>query len=327
MTALCVQTADVSAALPEFALGCFVYGPTAVASADSRCVPVALRPLGTSAACEWWLGSAPAEMGSQDGFRFAHDGEYLFAHVIVSNEQAQDLEHTTRRLYVHLDTLLRQLGYPHWLRVWNYLARITEGDGDSERYRRFNAGRYGAVALKSGFETNLPAASGVGSLDGGLVIACLAGKQPALPIENPRQISAYRYPRQYGPRAPLFSRAALLPTRAGAKLLVSGTASIVGHESLHPGDAAAQVAETAQNLRALLEESVRQHAPRASLDALRPESLKVYVRDPNDLGVIATQVDRLLGPSSANQYLQAEICRRELLLEIEGTYRLPSGAQ
>ena len=51
----------------------------------------------------------------------------------------------------------------------------------------------------------------------------------------------------------MFARAALVPNGRGAQLLVSGTASIVGHESLHIGDPDRQLEETARNFEALVD--------------------------------------------------------------------------
>ena len=76
-------------------------------------------------------------------------------------------------------------------------------------------------------------------------------------IENPRQLSASLYPPRYGLRSPMFARAALVPNGRGAQLLVSGTASIVGHESLHIGDPERQLEETARNFEALVETAMR----------------------------------------------------------------------
>src|SRR5690606_13866131 len=91
-----------------------------------------------------------------------------------------------------------------------------------------------------------------------------------VPVENPRQVSAYRYPRQYGPTPPAFARAMLSPAK---QLLVSGTASVVGHASHHVGDAAAQLDETARNLDSLMRT--------AGIGPLGAESLlKLYVRNP-----------------------------------------------
>ena len=63
-----------------------------------------------------------------------------------------------------------------------------------------------------------------------------------VPVENPRQVSAYRYPPTYGPRvADLLARGAGRTSAAATiALFISGTASIVGHETVHQGDVRAQ---------------------------------------------------------------------------------------
>ena len=78
-----------------------------------------------------------------------------------------------------------------------------------------------------------------------------AARVPGTPVENPRQVSAYRYPRQYGPQAPSFARAMLPPSQA-MPLLLSGTASVVGHESKHHDCVESQLAETFANFDSLI---------------------------------------------------------------------------
>ncbi len=103
----------------------------------------------------------------------------------------------------------------------------------------------------------------------------------------------------------------------GTNLFVSGTASIVGHETIHHGDVAAQTRETVANIIALLDEANRVvGASRYSLDALK---FKVYVRQPEDLGAIEGALSRALRPSTSVVYLQADVCREDLLVEIEAT--------
>src|SRR3546814_7354125 len=68
----------------------------------------------------------------------------------------------------------------------------------------------------------------------------LAARTPGTPVENPRQVSAYRYPRQYGPQQPSFARAMLPPPGSAMPLLLSGTASVVGHATAHVGELLAQ---------------------------------------------------------------------------------------
>jgi chorismate lyase / 3-hydroxybenzoate synthase len=104
---------------------------------------------------------------------------------------------------------------------------------------------------------------------------------------------------------------------AGTNLFVSGTASIVGHETRHHGDAGAQTAESLANIAAVLEEANRVlGASRYSLDSL---TFKVYVRRPGDLAIIAGAIERSAAREAPIVYLQADVCREDLLVEIEAT--------
>jgi len=300
----------------------FHFGVDGSADRDPRHIPVALPLLGGDRRIERWSTDAPVETGTFGDFSYAQDGDYLFASLVVPGDRCGDVERLTRSSYLHLDHLMRRQGYPCWLRAWNYLVDITGGVGEAERYRRFNAGRYSAVGLSSGIEQNLPAASALGSETGGFVLCCLAGRKPGTQIENPRQVSASLYPPRYGLRSPMFARAALVPNGRGAQLLVSGTASIVGHESLHIGDPEAQLEETARNFEALVGSAMKVDAggPRAS--RVRLESLKVYLRNGDDYSRLLPRIRRLFAVEAEPLVLRADICRRELLVEIEGTYAL-----
>jgi enamine deaminase RidA (YjgF/YER057c/UK114 family) len=143
----------------------------------------------------------------------------------------------------------------------------------------------------------------------------LAGRTPPVAIENPRQVSAYRYPADYGPRSPTFSRAALARLPGQELLFVSGTASIVGHQTMHVGDVAGQTRETVANIAAVLAE-----ANRASLTQaydLGELSYRAYLRHAEDLPRVRALLDELLGPRAAVVYVQADICRADLLMEVE----------
>jgi chorismate lyase/3-hydroxybenzoate synthase len=299
----------------------FHFGIQARSSADPRHIAVTLAQLGDDERIERWSTDAPVNTGRFRDVAYAEDGDYLFASVLVPPQLCADIERVTRSSYLRLDHLMRVRGYPYWLRAWNYLAAITQGEGEAERYRRFNAGRYSAVGLSSGVEQNLPAASALGSDAGGFVLSCLAGRRPGAQIENPRQVSANLYPPRYGLRSPMFARAALVPNGTGAHLLVSGTASIVGHESLHLGDPERQLEETARNFEALVEAAMRADVGRPRSSRVRLESLKVYLRDPDDYARLLPQVRRLFAIDQP-LVLRADICRRELLVEVEGTYAL-----
>jgi chorismate lyase/3-hydroxybenzoate synthase len=153
----------------------------------------------------------------------------------------------------------------------------------------------------------------VGTGGDSTVIAFLAALRPGTPIENPRQVSAYSYPAQYGPRGPTFSRALFAAWNGLPQLYVSGTASIFGHLSRHEGDAAAQADETILNLRTVLGEA------RGLVDTgeSAQKLFKVYLRDPAYRDLVEEKLRAAFGPAHPIACLQADICRRELLLEIE----------
>jgi enamine deaminase RidA (YjgF/YER057c/UK114 family) len=236
------------------------------------------------------------------------------------------LHEATAQAYAEICATLDAHSYPHLLRVWNYLPDINRDFQGTERYRQFNTARQQAL-LASGraLAGSVPAASALGATsDSPLVVYFLAGRIAPVFVENPRQVSAYHYPRQYGTHSPVFSRAALLRQSASLTLFISGTASIVGHRSLHVGDTSAQTHETLTNIEALLSEANRlARGVHFDLDAL---AYKVYVRRPADLSLIQAQLASALGTQAQIVYLQADICRQDLLVEIEATGICPLAA-
>jgi len=227
-------------------------------------------------------------------------------------------------LYTELMGFIEKRGFPHLIRVWNYLGEINEGEGDAERYRQFCVGRFAAVSRVRGFQARLPAASAIGSSGGGFTLIALASRRSGLQVENPKQVSAFRYPRAYGMRSPSFSRATLLPWADGAELLVSGTASIVGHATVHAGDPIAQLQQTASNLDVLRTHAVHTHLPGTPPQSLKAELYTLYLRDPDELPALRGEIGRLFGDAPL-QVLRGDICRSELLIEVEAIYRLRTG--
>src|SRR5262249_21778056 len=141
----------------------------------------------------------------------------------------------------------------------------------------------------------------------------IAARVAGVALENPRQVSAWRYPRQYGPTAPTFARAMHAPTVL-PQLYVSGTAAIVGHASHHAGDFAAQTGETLANFSSLL--AAAGFAPKTHFG---PRSmLKAYVRRGADAGSAAALLAERLPAGTPLLLLHGDICRRELLIEIDG---------
>ena len=263
------------------------------------------------------ISESPIIRSTIENISISKNDDFLFG--VIEVDEGNNIENTSYEAYTRLFNVIDKEGYPHLLRIWNYFPDINDDQNGLERYRHFSIGRHEAFENKGRDirMENIPAACALGSVSGPLVVYFVASKSAGAPIENPRQISAYHYPAQYGPRSPTFSRALMMKTRAGMPLFISGTASIVGHETLHIGDPLLQVKETLNNIDAVVN-----HARLSGWEPLedKPEILlKVYLRDSDYLDIVKTQI-KLLGPFVKAFYLQADICRADLLLEIEGVY-------
>ena len=233
----------------------------------------------------------------------------------VTDERA--LARQTQELYRRVLTAVR--GH-HLYRIWNYVPRINALIDGFENYRAFCQGRSLAFEAEAGagFPRVLPAASGVGTADGCLSVVFVAGSALPRHIENPEQVPAYRYPAEHGPRAPSFSRATVVALPGRTHTFISGTAAIKGHLTVAPGDLSAQLDCTLDNLRLISLAAGLTEDLGASRNL--PRHFKVYLRHVADLSEVQSRLGQsLLKPSDHVIYLQADICRAELIVEIEAT--------
>ncbi|HZX90820.1 MAG TPA: pteridine-dependent deoxygenase [Rudaea sp.] len=289
------------------------FGSAAPANGDPRYLRVALEPLRGPAPFEVWRGAAPVIQETAGEVRWTGDGDYAFGVIEVDENARGGIAASARYAYCLLREWIAASRTPHVLRIWNYLDDINTGNGDAERYREFCRGR--ADGMTSLFEHGFPAATAIGVRGGRRVLQVywLAARVRGAALENPRQVSAWRYPREHGPSAPTFARAMRAPTHS-PQLYISGTAAIVGHVSHHHDDLPAQLDETLANFASLLEAAgvpARAHFGSHSV-------LKVYLRNGEDAGAVGARLRERLPESTPVLLLNGDICRRELLIEIDG---------
>jgi chorismate lyase/3-hydroxybenzoate synthase len=267
---------------------------------------------------ELWTSNLPVTYDQAEGIHCAMNDEVLFGALQVEECPGMLLDSVTYIAYRRLLLQARALGYPHLLRVWNYFPRINcESDG-LERYQRFCAGRHQALLeCLSDFPRSLPAGTAIGTMSGPLSIHFLAAREPGTHVENPRQVRAYEYPRVYGARSPSFARATLRPSISGSHLLIAGTASVVGHMSEHIGDPHKQTMEIVHNLIALITHTEQLHGVTRGQWG-EQAFFKIYIRYPEDFTTVRDILKEQLPFPTEVLYLQGEMCRSELLLEIEG---------
>jgi len=281
-----------------------------------------------------WL---PAHAGMS--LRAVEGDQFSMVSVVVPNAVslgATELEQRTEAAYRLIGERLRAGRGRQAVRVWNFIPGILAPLGElPHRYMAFNAGRFKAYESwfggREGFRQRVPTASGVGHLGSDLSFHCLASNHIGTPIENPRQVPSYRYSERYGPLPPCFARATrvTVPPDAGTWLLVGGTASVRGEETVNAGNLDAQAAETFQNMAELVAaagDGVTSWSPTERQDRRfllgRFQSLRVYYVQREHEERVRQLVGEAFPESTSFEFTHAELCRARLLVEIEGVAAL-----
>jgi chorismate lyase/3-hydroxybenzoate synthase len=276
-------------------------------------VRVNLETLAGSGLAELWYANGPVITGTTGAIRHAADDHFLVGVIEVDERRHGGIVAATAFAYRSIADFQANSPYPHLLRTWNYLDAINHGEGDAERYRGFCSGR--VAGLEGRPVTQHPAATVIGRRDGEpfLQVYWLAARLPGVALENPRQLSAYHYPRRYGRTAPTFSRAMLV---APDTLMISGTASIVGHASQHPGRVAGQVDEILANLDSLISSA---HGYATALPARfgRNTLIKAYVRHRADAALVESRLRAHVPAGVPILVLLGDVCRADLLVEFD----------
>jgi chorismate lyase/3-hydroxybenzoate synthase len=283
------------------------------------------RPLTPGPAEEIWPAAGAVSRIEVAGAPAAVDERSIFVAIDSPAGAGPDLDALSFDVYTRLLRGVNRAGYPHLLRIWNYVPRIHDASSGLARYMLFCKGRSEAFAAHygDGFPVRLPAASAVGCPGERLVVHVLASREPGRHVENPRQVAAYHYPELYGPKSPSFARGTVAGGAWNGTVFVSGTASIVGHRSVFPGDPGRQAEEAMRNVEAVLD-TAGVPGMGGSLGA-RLGSLRVYVRFPEQTEAVRRAILASTGTAVPTACLQAEICREELLVEIEATALAPRG--
>ena len=237
-----------------------------------------------------------------------------FAQVPVT---AETLEATTYDVY---RTLVELVGDRAFCRFWNYVPNINHVSGPLiENYRLFCSGRARAFLERFGEhrEEAFSAASATGSRDGCLSVVFLAASATVRNWENPEQVPAYEYPTRYGPKPPSFARGSACRLQDGREwVFISGTSAIKGHSTQHQGDCRRQIEVTLSNLDIALS---RNGLRLREWEAARPRQFMAYLRNRAHLDQLLHALEPCIGPADTVSVVEADICRKDLEVEIEVT--------
>ena len=296
----------------------FRISKTPLAACGPAIICTGLKPLDSDVIDETWRCPGTVTARKEGDISVVRSDRYLVVHARCKIDKDENTATATEDLYRQLMACTESHGYPYQLRTWNFIPDINCGEGKQERYQQFCLGR-GKVLDARGLESEQwPAATCVGiDRDLEMVVVILASVEPGTHLENPRQVSAYEYPPEYGPRSPSFARATVvtLPDN-GSIMLTSGTASIKGHQSMHEDNMLAQLDETITNLCSM-NMAANGRTPFIPRSFGSESVFRIYLRQPDYLASARQFFRRAIGNDSAATFIQADICRRELAVEIE----------
>lgn len=294
--------------------------------ADVVSVNIPMRQLADDPVAEVWLADSHVQSATSNGIHYSFTESILFGHVVADVPDKQNLEQEVEEKYQRILHFSKEKNYPHIIRMWNYVPDINDESEGLENYKSFSVGRCNALEnQKIDMVRSLPAASALGIKNGKICIYFIASKVPGNQVENPRQINAYHYPKKYGPKSPSFARANVMESKSGYVNYISGTASIVGHETLHINDVEGQLLETITNINTVIEMATRNKDKKTGFLA-ENDLLKVYLRNANDYKKIKKLLEEEVNVLKENiMYLETDICRSDLLLELEAICMTQTG--
>lgn len=214
------------------------------------------------------------------------------------------------------------LNYGDVIRTWIYVGNITKFNDGVENYEAINTSRknYYDGIFNTHPVIEYPASTGIGLDNDDIIITVLAYKisnplESITSIGNNKQTEAWHYPSALAKIAPTFSRGFRISTPSGIISLISGTASIIGADTVHENDVVAQTNVTIDNIERVIENSIEQTSSNIPLNCII--QYICYIKNPEDLDKVRQICNSRLPLSASRIFVKADVCRDNLLVEIE----------
>jgi enamine deaminase RidA (YjgF/YER057c/UK114 family) len=150
-------------------------------------------------------------------------------------------------------------------------------------------------------------------------------------LHNPRQLDAHSYSEKYQVTAdsvnetanpaktentPKFERGKAVITSNNMDIYISGTAAIIGEDSI-VGDIIEQTKTTLDNIARLSsKENLYEHGIEILNDLPQFSSVRAYIKNVNDIEKVEEMCRKFFGDIPI-LFVIADVCRKELLVEIE----------
>ncbi|MCP4156284.1 MAG: hypothetical protein GY757_51700, partial [bacterium] len=262
---------------------------------------------------------------------------------ITHNENTSNTMQQSQEAFAIMKKILTEEGmeFSQVIRQWNYIENIVGEIADKketlQNYQVFNDIR-SQYYDESDFKNGYPAATGIGMHHGGVILDFIAadiqGEKTVVPIENPIQIDAHHYSQEVlvgkalqgldKKTTPKFERAKAFKKTNGYYIYISGTAAIKGQKVVFPENAEEQTRVTIENMAQLVSASnLEKHGLTVIPNNTTYSHIRIYVKFEKDLPGIK-KICRQHFKDVPSLYLLSDICRGNLLVEIEGAVFVPA---
>ncbi|WMJ74387.1 radical SAM protein [Cytophagaceae bacterium ABcell3] len=237
-----------------------------------------------------------------------------------------EVEEITSGLYRQVFSYLENHPNHYLLRVWHYVPNILKpvsNSPDANIYQQFNRGRHSAFVEYYSQQLHsiaVPVASAVGYTSDKIRLEFLAVENQPVFLENKDQVAARHYSKKYGECPPLFSRGAIYKNLNQTVLISAGTASVVGENSLHT-NLYDQVNQTIHNLRVLGSQfNLKKYGVQYGFALEDIVLLRTYYKNEEDAAFLRQYLKKVVSPSCKLSFMKADVCRDELLVEMEAVF-------
>jgi enamine deaminase RidA (YjgF/YER057c/UK114 family) len=261
----------------------------------------------------------------------------LYAGGITAKMPDRPFVEQVEKTYGLLKIILKKeaLSFSDIVRQWNYVEQILsihdENGNHIQNYQVLNDVR-SAFYSEADFINGYPAATGIGMNAGGLVLEVYGVKPKEkvsiIPLKNPKQIDAYHYSdvvlvgdaieKQHQKTTPKFERAKYISINDVSTIFISGTAAIQDEKTIGETNTGLQTKVTLENMASLIsQQNLTGKGIVTSEKQFAYSFVRVYIKNKSDIGSVEVICKSYFGNIPIH-YLIADVCRDNLLLEIEG---------
>ncbi len=261
------------------------------------------------------------------------EGKFLFLSGAESSS-VQGIQKETQIAFEKIRKILyaEDFTFAHIIRQWNYVHNIIKkekkGNELIQNYQEFNDIR-SFFYSNNNFTSGYPAATGIGISFGTTSIDCIAFK-PSMDVKvhalkNKIQADAHKYSKrllvgklkqEHLKTTPKFERAKVIRKQGETICFISGTAAILGEDSVNKESVVFQADTTINIIKTLISKANFEYNNLELKSSNQLQMVKIYIAKKEHIKKIVDICNKKF-PNITALLVLADICRDDLLMEIE----------